>query len=85
MSPVREGAWTGLLILLLVMTPALAVSFASCGIADRYVPPVMDAAIRHFREVLAAEHVPSERLKCEVEVHQSTALMLCEAKLGSGL
>lgn len=56
---------------------------ASCSAVKTYGPPVMEAAIRHFQEVLEREQVASDRLKCEVEVHESTALMLCEAKLTS--
>lgn len=79
MRPEAQGAVEGILIFLLCV--GLPCAVFACAAASQMAPPVMEAAIKHFQEVLKERQVSSDRLKCEVEVHQGTALMLCEAKL----
>ena len=62
----------------------LAMTAVNCGLASQYGPPVLEQALKHFRDVIEKEHVPVDGLKCEVEINNGVALMLCEAKLPGG-
>lgn len=55
----------------------------ACSVAQTYGPPVLDAAMKHFVQVLEDKRVQidEQHVKCEVEMHKGNVLMLCEAQL----
>ena len=55
----------------------------ACSVAQTYGPPVLDAAMKHFVQVLEDQRVQIDKqhVKCDVEMHKGTVLMLCEADL----
>lgn len=54
-----------------------------CAAAQTYGPPVLDAAMKHFVQVLENKRVEidQQHVQCDVEINKGVILMLCEAEL----